>query len=404
LAINSQQQIGGAKLLIQNNATRLLAIALSAFIFHSGIDLRASAQTGQPPSSQVRPRTTTTTRPQQTPAPPRTTSAPSPSTSSAAQGGADDDEVVRVNTDVTNVLFTAVNKEQRFITTLRREDVRIYEDGAPQTLLTFERETNLPLSLAILIDTSESQTGVLPEEKAAARAFLDAVVRPEKDHAAIISFTGKWTIEQNLTNNIVSLRRAIDRVKPGLSRENIARYEAGEDPLTFEEDPSGYTNIWDTIYTTADEILSKTPEQTRRAIILLTDGDDTHSRIKRQDAIDRAIKANVAIYSIGIRDENFPEGKMQAGTLRKISDNTGGRAFFPQPVSALSNAFADIEQELRSQYLAAYSPTNKRFNGAFRQLHVEVINPELRRQKLRLLYRQGYYARSTTATASAPSR
>jgi len=381
---------------------RLLAamMMLASLTFYVAINLRADAQT-----------TRSRTAPQQKPIPRPTPTPPSSSgtqsTTTATPPAPDtDEEVVRVSTDLTNILFTAVDKDQHFVTALRREDVRVLEDGRPQSVSTFQRETDLPLSIAILIDTSESQTVVLPDEKAAARAFLDAVMRPEKDQSAIITFTGKTTIEANLTNDKNVLRRAIDRVAPGLSQENIARYEADEEPLTFEEDPTGYTNIWDTIYSTADEVLSKTPERTRRAIILLSDGDDTRSRRKKQEAIDRAIKANVVVYSIGIRDEDFPNGKMRVNELIKLSDATGGRAFFPRPVSDLSSAFAQIEQELRSQYLVAYTPTNKTFNGAFRQVRIEIVNPELRKQKLRLLYRQGYYARSGNApsVATTPSK
>lgn len=368
------------------------AVMISFLMLYGATNLRAGAQNARSRSaSQQKP------APRATPTPPA--SGAQKTTAAAPQD--DDEEVVRVSTDLTNILFTAVDKEQHFITTLRREDVRVLEDGTPQNISIFQREADLPLSIAILIDTSESQTEVLPEEKDAARAFLNAVMRPEKDQAAIITFTGKTTIEENLTNNKESLRRAIDRVAPGLSEENIRRAEADQRPLTFEEDPTGYTNVWDTIYSTADDVLSKTPERTRRAIVILSDGDDTRSRRKKQEAIDRAIKANVVVYSIGIRDENFPEGKMRVKELSKLSDSTGGRAFFPRPVSALSSAFAQIEQELRSQYLVGYTPTNRTFNGAFRQVRIEAVDPELRQQKLRLLYRQGYYARSG---GSAPSR
>ena len=105
----------------------------------------------------------------------------------------DDDDVLRVEADLTNILFTAVDKNKRFITTLRQEDIRVVEDGAPQEIFTFQRETDRPLSLAILIDTSASQERTLPEEKAAASAFVDAVIRPEKDEVAVLSFTGEAT-------------------------------------------------------------------------------------------------------------------------------------------------------------------------------------------------------------------
>ena len=240
-------------------------------------------------------------------------------------------EVVRVETNLVNTLFTAVDKDRHFITSLRAEDIRIFENDVAQPVSLFERETDRPLSLALLIDTSESQKGVLPAEKQAARAFVDLVIRPNMDQAAVVSFTGVPTVQQTLTNDLVKLRKGIDQVKVELSPENERRLANGEDPLPKDQDPTGYTGIWDAMWMTIDELLSKAPERTRRAIILLSDGDDTSSTIKRQDVIDLAVKSDVVIYSIGIRDRDFPEGKLDSGSLKKISDRTGGR-------SVLSNA------------------------------------------------------------------
>ena len=142
-----------------------------------------------------------------------------------------------------------------------------------------------------------------------------------------------------------------------------------------------------------EDLLSKTPEGTRRAIVLLSDGDDTSSTIKKQDVIDFAVKSDVAIYSIGFRDRDFPEGKLDSGALRKISDRTGGRAFFPTQPEELQASFAQIDQELRSQYLIGYSPTNKNRDGSYRRTRIEIINPALRQNKAQLFYRQGYYAK-----------
>ena len=146
---------------------------------------------------------------------------------------------------------------------------------------------------------------------------------------------------------------------------------------------------------TIEDLLATTPEGTRRAIVLLSDGDDTSSTIKRQDVIDYAIKSDVVVYSIGIRDATFSEGKLDTGALNKISDRTGGRAFFPLRSGDLQAAFAQIDQELRSQYLVAYSPTNKLRDGSYRRIRIEVINPELRQSKPQLLFRQGYYAKKS---------
>ena len=234
---------------------------------------------------------------------------------------------------------------------------------------------------------------MLADEKDAAVAFIDSVIRPDKDRAAVVSFTGVPKVEQVLTNDLAKLRQGIGRVRIELSAENERRLAAGEDPLPKEQDPSGYTGIWDAMWMTIDDLLSKAPEGTRRAIILLSDGDDTSSTIKKQDVIDFAVRSDVVIYSIGIRDANFPEGKLDSGALRKVSDRTGGRAFFPTQPGELPAAFSQIDQELRSQYLVGYSPTNKSRDGSYRRIRMNVVNPELLKNKTQLLYRQGYYAK-----------
>ena len=305
-----------------------------------------------------------------------------------------EDEVLRVETDLTNVLFTAIDKNKRFVTSLRQEDVRLLEDGVPQQIFTFQRETDRPLSLAIVIDTSSSQERTLPDEKSAARSFVDAVVRAGKDEVAVLSFTGEATLELGLTGNLQRVRRAIDRVEfvppSGYLGGGVA--VGGTGPISpGNQSRAGSTAIWEALWATSEEVLAReSSDKTRRAIILLTDGIDTSStRVKMAEAIDRAVKADAVIYSIGIGD-NYFEG-VDEGSLRKVSERTGGRAFFPRDETDLRAAFAQIQQELRSQYLIAYSPTNKSKNGAYRQLRVEVVNPELQKQNLRLTYRQGYF-------------
>ena len=305
------------------------------------------------------------------------------------QTAAEDEEVVRVDTELATILLTAIDQERRFITTLKREDVRVLEDNVPQELFIFERETDLPSTLSILIDTSRSQAGIMSDEKSAARTFIDSVIRPDRDQAAVISFTGEAVLEQPLTNELEKLRGAVDRVVVGVPPDN----PDCEGNVSSERDPLCYTGVWDALWVTANEVLSQTPERTRRAIIMLSDGDDSSSTTKRQEAIDLAVKNNVVVYSIGMRDEAFGEGKLDAGSLRKVSEKTGGRAFFPRDKRELEAAFAQIQDELRSQYLIAYQPANRRHDGSFRQLRVEIVNPQLRKQKLRLLYRQGYYAK-----------
>lgn len=317
------------------------------------------------------------------------------------QASAEDDDVLRVDTELVNILLTVTDENQRFITTLRKEDVRVLEDKKPQALSIFERETELPLSLALLVDTSRSQEKVIEDEKRAARVFTDAVIRPDKDQVALISFTGEALLQQPLTNNLDELRSAMERVVVEIPFEDM-RCEGN---VSFERNPECFTGVWDAIWVTTDEVLSQTSEQTRRAIILLSDGDDTGSRTKRQEAIDLAVKHNVVVYSIGIHDYELTDNEsfLDEESLRKVSEKTGGRAFFPSSEEELKAAFAQIQAELRSQYLLAYQPLNRKHDGSFRKVQIEVVNPELRNQKLRLLYRQGYYSRNEPLTL-APAK
>jgi VWFA-related protein len=377
----------------RNQIKRALVFTLQAMLALGGLTMtgaRAQEQQQQQPQDKSRPRRTGEQPTQQQPAP-KTSTAPNDDVT------LQDDEVVRVETDLTNILFTAADKQKRFVTSLRQEDIRVTEDGQPQEIFTFARQTDLPLSLAIVIDTSISEERTLPIEKAAASSFVDAVIRPSKDEAAIVTFTGEATLEQGLTGSVARVRRALDRVEFVPPSGYIGGGQtAGTPPISDQSQRiAGSTAIWDAIWITSDEVLSQTSDKTRRAIILLTDGEDTSSQKKLDEAIDRALKADAVIYSIGIGDEYY--GGVNKGVLKKVSERTGGRAFFPEDENDLRAAFAQIQDELRSQYLVAYSPTNKLRDGSFRKVQIEVLNPELRKQNLRLTYRQGYFARTPGA-------
>lgn len=313
----------------------------------------------------------------------------------------DDDDVVRFETDLTNVLFTAVDRNKRFVTTIKKEDVRVLEDGVEQDVFTFQRETDRPLSLAILVDTSASQERTLPEEKSAAQRFVDAVIRSRRDEVAVLSFTGDATLEQGLTGNASNVRRAIDRIEfvpPSgyIGGGTVINVPGTTPPISGDNQRrAGSTAIWDAVWVTSRDVLSETSDKTRRAIILLTDGVDTSSRLKMSEAIDSALKADAIIYSIGIGDDFF--SGVEESSLRQLSERTGGRAYFPRDETDLRAAFSQIQEELRSQYLLAYSPKNKAKDGTFRKVLIEVVNPELQKQKLRLTYRQGYFAQSAAA-------
>src|ERR1041384_3666330 len=266
---------------------------------------------------------------------------PSPTPRSREEVPADSDEVIKVETNLTNIFFTAADKNKRFISNLKPEDIRIFEDGQPQEIFTFQQNIDLPLSLAILIDTSASEERTLPDEKEAAQAFLENVLRPNKDEAAVVSFTGETTLEQGFTGNVDRLRRAIDHVEfiPPSGYIGGGVVVNGTPPISgTNQSLAGSTAIWDAVWATSDELLSSSAENTRRAIILLTDGEDTSSRMKIHEAIEKAQKADALIYAIGIGDRyTF---NVDEGSLRKITEKTGGRAYFPRHSRDLRDAFA----------------------------------------------------------------
>ena len=334
-----------------------------------------------------------------------------------------DDEVIRVETDLTNLFFTATNKQKLFITTLREDDLRVVEDGVPQKTLVFQRETDRPLSIAFLIDVSISEERTLPQEKGAARTFIERVIQSSKDQAAIIPFTGAAYLEQGLTRDVFSIYRALERTEVALP----AYLGAGRPINGIASGPGmkapgdeGSTAIWDAIALASSEVLARssdpriagqpqsrqglgavqsqknfTTNQRRRAIILLTDGRDSTSRLSRSEAINRALDAETVIYAIGIGDKKY--GGVDRDELNTVANATGGRAFFPKLETDLTSAFGEIEQELRSQYLIAYSPTNKNRDGSYRQMRIEITNPELQKEQLKLRHRPGYFAKSVAA-------
>jgi len=305
-----------------------------------------------------------------------------------------DVDVIRTETDLTNLLFTATDQNNRYITTIQQGDVRVLEDGVLQTLFTFQRETDRPLAIAFLIDVSGSQERTLPDEKAAARSFIENVIRSSKDQAAIIPFEGYAHLEQPLTRDVLGIYRALESIEVAYPNYLGAAPPIGgitSGPGTIAPPREGWTSIWDSVTVTCRQVLARSTGQRRRAIILLTDGYDTSSRLLRRDAVDQAIASETVVYAIGIGDQKR-EG-VDKDPLKDIAGRTGGRAFFPKKQDDLRTAFAEIEQELRSQYLVAYSSTNKKRDGSFRKMSIEITNPDLSKKPLKLRYRPGYFAK-----------
>ena len=307
----------------------------------------------------------------------------------------DQDDVIRVETDVTNLPFTAIDKDHRFITNLRAEDVRVLEDGVPQTLFTFQQETDKPLAIAFLIDVSFSQESSLPEQKAAVRTFLEKVVHSHRDQVALIPFTGLVYLEQPLTQDLLGVYRVLQTIEVG-----YPAYLGSGRPLGGIGIPTGpglaappdetNTAIWEAVALTSNKVLANATGLRRRAIILLSDGLNNGSRISEKEAINRALAAEAVIYTIGIGSERYG---MDRGALKDLAQRTGGRAFFPDKKFDLDAAFAEIEKELRTQYLIAYSSTNKKRDGSYRKISIEITNPDLKKEKLEIRHRPGYYAK-----------
>lgn len=352
-----------------------LAIACASFVTRR---MSAQTATGEPPRDEA-----------------QAAASPTPTPRPRDEVPQDSDEVIKVETNLTSIFFTAADKNKRFVSTLKPEDIRVLEDGQPQQIFTFQQNVDLPLSLAILIDTSASEERTLPDLKAAAQAFLENLIRPAKDEVAVISFTGETTLEQSFTGSVERLRRAIDRVEfvPPSGYVGGGVVVNGTPPISgTNQSLAGSTAIWDAIWVTSDEVIRDSAEHTRRAIILLTDGVDTSSRMKMHEAIEHAQKVDALIYAIGIGDRyTF---NVEEGTLRKVAERTGGRAFFPSNERDLQDAFAQIQRDLREQYLVAYSPSNKARDGSYRKIEIQVITPDMREKNLKLTYRPGYFAKS----------
>jgi Ca-activated chloride channel family protein len=386
---------------MSNRAMKTLALAFGLAVLlmtGSAVPGRMFAQT-EGTATQDKSRSRRVTHSEQ-PAP-----SPKPTVPPKEDNPQESDDVVRVETNLTSIFFTAADSNKRFIDSLKKEDVRILEDGQPQEIFTFQQNLDLPLSIAILIDTSRSEERTLPDEKAAARSFIEAVMHPERDEAAIVSFTGDVTLEQGFTGNLDRLRRAIDRVEfvPPSGYIGGGVVVGGTPPISDSNQIlAGSTAIWDAVWASSNELLSISADNTRRAIILLTDGEDTISQVKMHEAIERAQKADALIYAIGIGDSY--QGGVDAGSLRKITEQTGGRAYFPRSESELRSAFVQIQRDLREQYLIAYSPSNKARDGSYRKIQIEVVDSELRKQKLKLNYRPGYFAKTVDGESPAKRR
>ena len=306
-----------------------------------------------------------------------------------AQGGAQETpqqptspQTLKVYISVVNVYAVVRDKKGRLIPNLNKEDFEVEEDRQAQAIRYFSRETDTPLTLGILVDTSPSQQRVLSIEKEEAKAFFRQVLRP-KDLAFVLHFDAEVELLQDFTSDIHSLARAVDETQINGGARGVL-----PSPLPTAQDAC-CTDLYDAVYLAANELLKN--EIGRKVVILLTDGEDEGSKVKLETALTAAQQSDIIIYSIDISDRMFYAsqgiGFSGESVLKKLSEETGGRVIKVGKPGETALAFQQIADELRTQYLLGYTPSNNARDGTFRKIRVQARNGDYKVQA-----RRGYYA------------
>ena len=286
---------------------------------------------------------------------------------------------------LTRITFSLTDREGRPVKQLTAADIRLVDDGQPQDIISLEPRTDTPISVAILVDTSMSQQRLQGANKRIARSFVEEVVRGGNDQIAVISFRGKLSAEQEFTNDAASAIRAIERLLFASPAEVEARgMVIGGLPSDRDVRMMGASAIWESVINASDGFSSPATAGTRRAILLLTDGEDTFSQKSLKQAIESAIKNEVTIYAIGLADKTYT--KVNTGNLKNITSKTGGRAFFPKKYDELSSIFSQIAEDLRSQYVVTYSRRQGKQRGVSKAA-IHIANPAFKNTKV-ILYRE----------------
>ncbi len=293
-------------------------------------------------------------------------------------------ETLKVNVNVVQLFFNVKDKHGALIPNLTKDDFEIKEDSTPQTIKYFTAETNLPLTLGIMIDASGSQRNVIDMEKEVGGAFLKQILT-DKDEAFVISFDITVDLLQDFTRDTHRLQAALNKAKVNVDVSSGGVPGMGGGPVPQHNSPG--TLLYDAVYLSAHDMLSK--EVGRKAMILLTDGQDEGSRLKIQDAIEAAQKADSIVYVLLCADRGFYGGFGYSGEgdMRKLTEQTGGRVInVGNKFDKLREAFDQIAAELRSQYNIGYTPTNLKRDGSYRKLEIKS------KQSYKIQARAGYYA------------
>ena len=300
-----------------------------------------------------------------------------------------DQATIKVDVDVVSVLCSVRDKRGALIGNLTKDDFQVFDEGKQQEIRYFNRETDLPLTIGLLVDVSRSQENLIEVERRAASQFFSSVLRP-KDMAFLISFGSEAELLQDSTNSATLLRRALD----GL-RVNGAVGGLQPGPVPTMGGGQRGTILFDTVFLAADEKLKG--EVGRKVIVLITDGVDVGSRYRLSQALEAAHKSDAIIYSIYYVDPmaygggGFYGGAPGDGDLKKLSEETGGRLFRASRKTTLDDIFKQIQEEMRSQYAIGYSPSNPGAPGAFRKLELKTTSKD---QKVQA--RKGYYVGSAS--------
>jgi VWFA-related protein len=301
----------------------------------------------------------------------------------------DDVQTFKVDVNVVNLFFNVKDKRGGLIPNLSKDEFQVFEDGKPQTIKYFSAESNQPLTLGLLIDASVSQERVLPLEKEVGSNFLREVLRP-KDLAFVISFDVNVDLLQDFTNDPHDLRAAMNRAKINSGGGGGSLPGLGGGPFPTSTVPRG-TLLYDAVYLASNEKLAS--EVGRKAMIILTDGEDQGSQMNIKQAIEAAQKSDSIVYVILIADRGFYGMGGYSGDheMKKMCEETGGRVI---PVGnkqdKLKEAFDQIAAELRTQYSIGYTPTNNKRDGTFRKVQVKAKDGNYKVQA-----RSGYYAPSS---------
>jgi VWFA-related protein len=296
---------------------------------------------------------------------------------------------IRVEVDLVNVVFSVTDRRSRLVTGLGPDDFRVYEDGVQQEINRFTSETNLPLRIGLLIDTSNSVRPRFQFEQEAAIDFLHTVLRPKQDEAFVISFDATPQLIQDFTDDPQALADVIRNLRAG-----------------------GITTLYDAVYLACKMKLAEgSSGDLRKMLIVLSDGEDNGSVVSREEALDMARRHEVTIFTVSTsappinynsetaRMQNPCQVKGEEGdkVLEYFADSTGGVSYCPFSTIDVGRSFEQIANQLRTQYTLAYTPTNRVRDGAFRRITIES-----RREQLRIHHRPGYYARLEPAGSEQP--